>query len=156
LDETAYRIDRNTLRTNQAFIVGLTVLAFVIGDGAGRWLILGTTLVMGLGTAHPAFELFKHFHRHLLKPAGVLGPKVVPEDPMPHQFAQAVGAVFLMASTIALFSGATTAGWVLSWIVTVLAFINLTVSFCAGCFVSYQLDRIGMLPRSIASSRAAE
>ena len=155
MNESAYRIDRNTLRTNQAFIVGLTVLAFVLGAEVGRWVILGTALVLGLGTAHPALALFKQFHQRLLRPAGILGPRVEPEDPMPHQFAQAVGAVFLFAATIALFSGANTTGWVLSWIVTGLAFVNLTVSFCAGCFVYYQLDRVGMLPRAIASTRAA-
>jgi len=30
------RVDRNTLRTNQAFIVGLTVLAFVLGRDIGQ------------------------------------------------------------------------------------------------------------------------
>lgn len=156
VNQPSYRIDRNTLRTNQAFIVGLTVLAFVLGDDAGRWVVLGTGLVLGLGTVHPAFALFKQFHQRLLRPAGILGPRVEPEDPMPHQFAQAVGAVFLFAATIALFADATTTGWVLSWIVTALAFINLTVSFCAGCFVYYQLDRVGMLPHTIASGRAAQ
>ncbi len=156
MNEPRYRIDRNTLRTNQAFIVGLTVLAFVLGAEVGRWVILGTGLVLGLGTVHPAFALFKQFHQRLLRPTGILGPRVEPEDPMPHEFAQAVGAVFLLAATIALFADATTTGWVLSWIVTALAFINLTVSFCAGCFVYYQPDRVGMLPHTIASTRAAQ
>ena len=44
------RVDRNTLRVNQAFIVGFTVLAFVVGDEVGRWFVLGTGLVMLLGT----------------------------------------------------------------------------------------------------------
>jgi hypothetical protein len=55
----------------------------------------------------------------------------------------------------ALFAGATTAGWVLNWVVTALALLTLVLQFCAGCFIYYQLDRIGLLPRAIASSRAA-
>ena len=149
-----YRIDRNTLRTNQALIVLITIVAFVGGVEAGRWLVLFTTLVLGLGTIHPAFELFKLFHRRVLKPTGILGSKVEYEDPMPHQFAQAVGAVFLFAAVIALFGGATTTGWVLNSIVTVLAFLNLTVEFCAGCFAYFQLERVGLLPAVIASGRA--
>ena len=66
-----------------------------------------------------------------------------------------VGAVFLLVAFAVLFSGATTVGWVLTWMVTALAFINLTVQFCAGCFIYLQLDRRGLLPASIASSRAA-
>ncbi len=149
------RVDRNTLRTNQACIVLLTVLAFVVGLPAGQWIVLFTGLVMALGTLHPAFALFKQVHRRVLKPAGILGSDVRAEDPMPHQFAQAFGSVFLLLAFVALIGGATLVGWILSWIVTALAFVNLTVQFCAGCFLYYQLDRVGMLPRSIAASRAA-
>ena len=150
-----YRLDRNTLRTNQAAIVALTVLAFVLGAELGRWLVVFTGLVLALGTLHPAFALFKQLHLRVLKPAGLLGPNVRAEDPMPHQFAQAVGAAFLLAAFVALLAGAVVVGWVLNWIVTALAFINLTVQFCAGCFVYYQLDRVGLLPRAIASARGA-
>jgi hypothetical protein len=153
--QTSYRVDRNTLRTNQAFIVALTLIAFVIGD-PGVWLVLFTGLVMALGTVHKPLALFKQVHRRLLIPAGILGSNVHIEDPMPHEFAQAVGAVFLLAAAIALFAGASAVGWTLTLIVTALAFINLTVQFCVGCFMYLQLDRLGLLPRSIASDRAAE
>ena len=150
-----YRVDRNTLRTNQAGIVLFSMLAFILGDEIGRWLVLGTGLVLAAGTFDPRFALFKQFHRCVLMPAGLLGPDVHPEDPMPHQFAQAMGAVFLMLATVALFAGATMVGWVLVWLVAAFAFLNLAVQFCAGCFIYYQLDRLGLLPRSIGSTRAS-
>ena len=150
-----YRVDRNTLRTNQAGIVLFSVLGFVLGADIGRWMVLGTGLVLAAGTLNPKLALFKQFHQQVLKPAGILGPDVHPEDPMPHQFAQAMGAVFLLLATIALVAGATTVGWVLTWLVAAFAFINLAVQFCAGCFIYYQLDRVGLLPRSIASTRAS-
>ncbi len=153
--ENRYRVDRNTLRTNQAFIVGLTAVAVAIGGDVGRWIVLATGLVLAAGTAHEGFALFKQVHQRVLKPFGVLGSRIEVEDPMPHQFAQAVGAVFLLAASIALFAGAWALGWALTLVVTALAFINLTVEFCAGCFVYLQLDRRGLLPRSIASNRAA-
>lgn len=151
-----YRVDRNTLRTNQAFIVGLTVLAFILGSEIGRWLVLFTGLVMALGTLHESFALFKQVHRRLLKPAGILGSDVHIEDPMPHQFAQGMGSVFLLLAFAALAVGATNVGWALTWMVAALAFVNLTVQFCAGCFVYFQLDRRGLLPSSIASGRAIQ
>ncbi len=152
-EPSTLRIDRNTLRTNQAFIVGFTVLAFVLGDDVGRWIVLGTGLVLAVGTIYRPLALFKQFHRKILLPAGLLAAAPEFEDPMPHEFAQAVGAVFLFGAAAALFGGASGLGWVLNWIVTALAFINLTVQFCAGCFVYFQLDRVGLLPASIASSR---
>lgn len=150
-----YRVDRNTLRTNQAMIVAMTVLAFVLGVAVGRWLLLATALVMLLGTAHPAFAVFKQLHQRLLRPLGILGPDVHPEDPMPHQFAQAMGGAVLLVAVGALLGGAEVAGWTLNFVVTALALVNLTVSFCAGCFVYFQLDRRGWLPGAIASGRQA-
>jgi hypothetical protein len=149
------RVDRNTLRTNQAFIVVLTVLAFILGVEVGRWFVLFTGLVMALGTVHPAFALFKQVHQKFLKPRGIVGADVHREDPMPHQFAQGMGAVVLLVATVLLFTGITTAGWVLTWAVAALAFINLTVQFCAGCFIYFQLDRIGLLPAALGSRRLA-
>jgi len=152
---TRYRVDRNTLRTNQIFIVVLTIFAFVLGD-PGVWIVLFTGLVMALGTVWEPLALFKQIHRRILKPVGILGSNVHLEDPMPHQFAQAVGAVFLLAATVALLSDAYALGWTINLIVTALAFINLTLQFCVGCFMYFQLDRIGLLPHSIASNRSFE
>ena len=132
-----------------------SVLGFILGDDVGRWLVLGTGLVLAAGTLDARLALFKQFHRRVLMPAGLLGPDIHPEDPMPHQFAQAMGAVFLLVATIALFVGAAVVGWVLVWLVAAFAFLNLAVQFCAGCFIYYQLDRVGLLPRSIASTRAS-
>lgn len=150
---TSLRVDRNTLKTNQVFVLALTIGAFVLGAGYGRWVLLFAGTVMALGTVHPAFALFKQVHTRVLRPLDVLGADVQAEDPAPHQFAQALGAVFLLAAFAALVTGFTAIGWVLTWIVATLAFINLTVRFCAGCFLYYQLERFGLLPRSIASSR---
>ena len=75
-------------------------------------------------------------------------PRIVEDDPAPHRFAQGVGAAFLIASSLILYlTSATALGWGLDLIVFVLAGINLTVGFCAGCFVYYQLGRIGVLPK---------
>lgn len=152
---TPYRVDRNTLRTNQAGIVLFSVVAFVLGGDVGRWLVLATGLVLTVSTLDPRLALFKQVHRRILLPSGIVGPDVHVEDPMPHQFAQGMGAVVLLLASVALFSGAAVVGWVLTWLVAALAFINLALAFCAGCFIYYQLDRVGLLPASIASSRAA-
>ncbi len=153
--ESGYRVDRNTLRTNQALIVGATVLAFVLGDERGRWLVLATGVVLAAGTLYAPLALFQQAHRRLLLPLGLLRADIHAEDPMPHRFAQGLGAAFLFAAAAALFAGATPLGWALTWIVSALAFVNLTVQFCAGCFVYLQLDRVGLLPAAIASGRGA-
>ena len=143
------RVDRSALKTNQAFIITLTVLAFILGqDGGGTWLVLFTGLVMAAGTFDPRLALFQQFYHRVLKPGGLLKPQVVAEDPTPHRFAQGMGAAFLLLATVFLLADLPVVGWTLSWIVTFLAVVNLTVNFCAGCFVYFQLERLGLFHRA--------
>jgi hypothetical protein len=72
----------------------------------------------------------------------LLRPDVHAEDPAPHRFAQGLGAAVLLAASLALFFGATAAGWGLAFVVIALAAVNLFFGFCAGCFVYFQLQRL--------------
>jgi hypothetical protein len=56
-----------------------------------------------------------------------------------------VGAGFLIAASLAFALGASGAGWLLAGIVAVLAAVNLLFGFCAGCFVYFQLARVGLI-----------
>lgn len=142
------KVDRSALRTNQAFIVGLNLIAFVLGtDRGGQWLVLVVGLVMAIDTAVPGTSLFKAVYLRLLKPRGILKPDVRAEDPTPHRFAQGLGAAFLFVSVAFLVAGVELVGWALAWIVIALALVNLVLDFCAGCFVYLQLGRLGVLPR---------
>ncbi len=81
-------------------------------------------------------------------PLRLLKPRLVEDDPAPHRFAQGVGALFLTASALVLYLTTNAVlGWALDLIVFVLSGLNFTVGFCAGCFVYYQLGRLGLMPR---------
>ncbi len=45
-------------------------------------------------------------------------------------------------SAALLFLGAAGTGWALTWLVMVLAALNLFAGFCAGCAVYYWLNRL--------------
>lgn len=138
------KVDTTAIKFNQGSIVGLTLLGFVLNQ---PYLVLFVGLVLAIGTIWPQAGLFKLVYQKLLKPAGLLKANIIDDDPAPHQFAQGVGALFLLASSsILLGLGNVTVGWVLAWIVIILASINLFFNFCAGCFVYYQLDRFGLMP----------
>jgi uncharacterized membrane protein YccF (DUF307 family) len=135
------KVDQSALRVNQAFIVALTGLGIVLGQ---VWLVGLVGLVLVLGTVSPPLAAFQAIYRNSLRPAGIVRPDVIRDDPAQHRFAQAVGATFLIAATVALSFGFTTLGWVLAGIVVALAAINLAFGFCAGCFMYYQLGRLGL------------
>ncbi len=115
------RIDAHLSKFSQACVIVLTGVAFI--------------------------RPFRLLYRYVMLPLHLLKPRIVEDDPAPHRFAQGVGATFLIASTLVLFlAHATVVGWALDIIVFVLAGINFTVGFCAGCFVYYHLGRLGLLP----------
>jgi hypothetical protein len=138
-------VDRTALRVNQMTIIVVTALAFALGAGAGgAWLVLALGLALAVGALRPAASPIRQFYLHVLRPLRLARPDLVTDDPAPHRFAQAVGAVFLGAAALALFVGAGVLGWVLAWIVVVLAAVNISVGFCAGCFMYVQLERLGL------------
>ena len=69
---------------------------------------------------------------------------MTPDNPEPHRFAQGFGGVVLLAAIAALATGAMALGWALVGVVVVLAALNLFLGFCAGCFVYYQLNKLGV------------
>jgi Domain of unknown function (DUF4395) len=140
------RVDTHLLKFSQAGTFTLTALAFIL-----QWpaLVVAVAIILALSAAFPPLGPFRLVYRFLLVPLHILRPRVVEDDPAPHRFAQAVGATFLTASSVALYVfQAPVVGWTLDLIVFALSFINFSVGFCAGCFVYYQLGRIGLAPKA--------
>jgi hypothetical protein len=136
------KVDQNALRVNQAFIIVLLLLAYIVGIPA---LVVFVAAVMLIGAAIPDLRLFVWIYRHIFLPTGLITPDVYEDNPEPHRFAMLLGGIFLAASTICLFAlEATSLGWVLAILVVVLAALNLFLGFCAGCFVYYQLNKLGV------------
>jgi hypothetical protein len=140
-DEIIRRVDHSALRTNQAFIITLLVAGFI----TNLWpLVAFVSAVMIVGTIWPGAGLFKRVYRHVLRPLKIVRPDVIADNPEPHLFAQGMGGTFTLASTLALVGGLDVLGWALTWLVIGLAALNLFLGFCAGCFVYYRLNRLGV------------
>jgi molybdopterin converting factor small subunit len=139
--ESVRKVDHSALRTNQVFIIGLLLAGFITGTW---WLVAFVSLAMLVGTILPEYGLFKRIYKHALKPSGIVKPDVIEDNPEPHLFAQGLGGLFTLGATISLLLNASLLGWALTWIVIVLAALNLFLGFCAGCFVYYQLQRLGV------------
>jgi hypothetical protein len=135
------KVDQSALRVNQAFIIGLSLLAFILNS---VWLAAFVGVVMLVGTAVPTLSLFKRLYQHALRPAGLVKPDVIVDNPEPHRFAQGFGGVVVALAVVSLLAGLPVLGWGLVWLVIVLAALNLFLGFCAGCFVYYQLGKLGL------------
>lgn len=136
------KVDHTPLRVNQAFIILFLVAAFLLDVPL---LVAFVAAVMLVGSVWPQAGLFRLVAQKVLEPR-FLRADVREDLPQPHLFAQAVGGVFLLAATLAFGLGASVLGWVLAGIVVALAAVNLVLGFCAGCFMYYQLGRVGIHP----------
>lgn len=139
--EIVRKVDETGLKTGQALTIILLVLAFVLN----LWpLVAFVAIAQLLGGLDSPFAPYRLFYKNILKPSGLVKPNVHTDNPEPHQFAMLVGAVFNGVGTLALLAGAPTLGWVLVWIVIALANLNFWFNFCAGCWMYYQFNRLGV------------
>ena len=139
------RLDAHLGKFSQASTFVLTGLAFVFLQPV---IALITGITLALSALVPEIGPYRLIYRYILVPLHILRPRIVEDDPAPHRFAQGVGALFLLASSLVLFlSQATILGWTLNLIVFVLSGLNFFVGFCVGCFVYYHLGRLGIMPR---------
>ncbi len=121
-------IDSGAPRFNQATVGALSVLAVATG---WWWLLaaLGLQLVVGL-TFGRRFCLPCLVYFELVQPRFGEGRL---EDSRPPRFANAVGAVVLLAASAGYGLGAGVAGMALGSLVAALALIAAATGFCAGC-----------------------
>jgi Domain of unknown function (DUF4395) len=142
--------DRSVLKVNQAILMVTIAIGYVVYlaiGGGGAALVLPALAVMMLAAvASPRLNLPRFLYLRLLKPAHIVKPRVVVEDPTPHRFAQLVGGVFLVAASLMLLLGQPGVAWVLGWIVGALALLNFVFNICVGCIMYAQLVRVGLLP----------
>jgi hypothetical protein len=137
-------VDQHLIKFTQVIIV-----AWIIAAGAlqAPGLILILAVLLSTSAASPPRSLFRVLYERMAVPLRIIRPHVIPDDPAPHRFAQAMGGGVLALSALALLVEATTLGWVLAGLVAALALLNVIAGFCAGCFIYYQLSRRGWLRR---------
>lgn len=136
--DTLPLVDHAALRTNQASIISLLLIAF-IADLPLLALFVAFAMLLGTLTRRPGFLLVYK----TLKRMGIIKPELLRDDVEPHQFAQGFGVVVLFISSSAALIGFPILGWILVWVVIVLAGVNLFFGFCVGCAVYYWLNRLG-------------
>ncbi len=147
--------DRSVLKVNQAILMIVIVAGYLVGlvYHPVAWALPVLAVIMLAAVASPSFNVPRLLYLRWLKPARIVRPRVVQEDPAPHRFAQLVGGVFLAAASVFVITGLLLVAWVLAWIVAALAFLNFAFNICVGCIMYAQLVRFGLLPLSREPAR---
>jgi len=135
------KLDQTGLKTGQA----LTILLLLIGFVLDSWVLVAFVAIAQLfGALALPFAPYKLIYQNIVKPTGIVKPNPQPDNPEPHRFAMLLGAIFNGLGTIALLAGAPIVGWALVWMVIALANLNFWLNFCAGCWMYYQFNRLGV------------
>jgi len=133
------KLDHSSIKTGQLLSIAMLLGAFVFA----RWEPVAVLAVIFLITGI-FFEWgpFAVTYRYLLKPLGLVKPDLRTDNPEPHRFGQAVGAVSAAMAAAALHFNYATLGWVLVWVLIALTAISF-MGWCIGCFIYYQMNRLG-------------
>jgi hypothetical protein len=91
------KLDKSAIKFNQGSIIVLIATAYLFSLPL---LVACVMVVMIMGTIFPKAGLFKLIYQYIAKPLGIIKPNIVEEDNSPHQFAQGLGGIFLLASFI--------------------------------------------------------
>lgn len=147
---TERKVDQSAIRTNQALMSSLLLLAFIVD---ALWLVAFVGAVLLAGAIFPQLALFKGLYWRVLKPLGIVRPDVRPDNPEPHRFAMGVAGLVAATSAALIYAGIPVAGWALSWVDIVLGALSLTRGICMGCVMYYWFHRLGLPGFNVAPIR---
>lgn len=139
-------VDQTGLKTGQALTIILLILGYVLDS----WLLVAfVAAAQLLGALDLPFAPYRLFYRFVARPSGLARPHLIEDNPEPHRFAMLVGALFNGAAVLLLILSpagtlTVTLAWALVGIVIALANLNFWLNFCLGCWMYYQLHRLGV------------
>ncbi len=133
------QVDHAAIKSGQVMTMFLLLLAFLLD----RWEITVFVAVVNiLGAIFPRLSLFGLIYQTLLKPSGLVKSDLIPDQITPHRFAQGFSGIVTAVSALLIWAGFGLIGWSFSWLVIMLANLNVFAGFCAGCFTYFQLSRL--------------
>lgn len=135
------KIDQTGLKAGQAVTILLLLAAFVLNSPL---LVAVVAVCQLLGALDLALAPYRLLYKGVLLPLGVLKPRIETDNPEPHRFAMLIGAIFNGAAALLLGLGLPVVAWTLVWVVIALANLNFWLNFCLGCWMYYQLERLGV------------
>ncbi len=140
VDANVRSVDQAELQVQRFFVITLLLTAFVLD----RWeLVALQSVIFALTFLDPGFSPYIALYRHVLQPAGLIRPDRRQDNMEAHRFATMIGIFVSSMAAYLLASGYASLGWGLVWLIVVLAGIAFS-GWCAGCFMYYMLNRLGL------------
>jgi hypothetical protein len=135
------QVDQNALKTGQALTILLLISAFIFNLPV---IVAFVAVAQFTGALRLPFAPYALFYKYVVLALGIVQRNPQPDHFEPHAFALLVGTVFNATATLLMLLNAPVFGWLLVAVVVVLANLNFWLNFCAGCWMYYQLNQLGV------------
>jgi hypothetical protein len=136
--------DVTARKTHQWTMVGLVVLAFVLGERVGAVPLALAGVIMLLGRFWWPADLVRQFVWRIAEPAGWLRRIDREEDHATRRVARVLGGIVWLLCALLVVSGFALVAWILAFAIAIMVALDASVDFCALCFVAARLDRLGL------------
>jgi hypothetical protein len=136
--------DVTARKAHQWTMVGLVALGFVLGEPPGAVPLALAGLIMLIGRFWWPADLVRQFVWRVAEPAGWLPRIEREEDHTTRRVARVLGGLIWLGAAVLILAGFATVAWVLSGAIALMVVLDASVDFCALCYLTGRLDRLGL------------
>lgn len=133
-------VDHAEIKFGQLLTIGISAAALVLQDSL-TLMLLGVVFLLS-GSVR-GISPFSVLYRRVIQPQGLMRSDYRLDNIQPHKFGQLIGAL-----TVAIALGLIEYGYpITGWGVVVVLILLTAISYagwCIGCFLYYQLNRLGL------------
>jgi len=133
-------VDHAEIKLGQLLTIGLSGVALAI-QHIGPLILLGALFLLS-GTVR-SLSPFTLLYRWVVSPLHLMQSDYRLDNIQPHKFGQLIGALTVVFALILIEYGYPTAGWLVVGVLILLTAISYA-GWCVGCFIYYQLNRLGL------------
>jgi hypothetical protein len=131
--------DLTARKVHQYTVVGVALLALLLGGGVGVALLALDGVIMLVGRFWGPADVVRQFVWRVAEPRGWLVPNMVPEDLSTRRVARVLGGLVLLGAAAAMGMGSWIAAGALTLALSLMILLDATANFCLLCFLNYQL-----------------
>ena len=134
------QVDHAEIKMGQILTIAISATALALQDPLPL-IILGVIFLLS-GTVR-TLSPFSIIYRWIINPAGIMQSDYRLDNIQPHKFGQLVGALTVLIALGLMQIGYPLAGWSVVALLIALTVISYA-GWCIGCFMYYQLHRLGI------------
>ena len=134
------KVDHAEIKMGQILTIIISLVALALQDVRP---LIGLGFIFFLSGTFRSISPFHLLYKWIINPLNIMKSDYRLDNIQPHKFGQLVGVITIAIIWSLIYFGYETAGWSV-----VVVLIALTVSsysgWCIGCFLYYQLNRLGL------------